>query len=227
MENLEMIFGKKVLALRQAEGVGYILNICFDNDLNKLKGFIVIDEESENELFLPLQKVLSFNGECVIIEDVSDCELSLEEEVNPLGKIVYDSKGVNLGVVERVEIKNKKIDKLITNKCEIKQKYISNFGKEFIIFSLKKQKKLKNNIKNEKIIKIPKIEIMREENLITDKSPSKLAINVAMLLNRISTADIYGMNNELLIKKGEIINQNYINKVKKHNKLNYLFFNSK
>jgi len=221
-----MIFGKKVLALSEAEGVGYILNICFDDELKFLKGFIVIDDESENELFLPIEKVLSYKEECVVVNHASDCELSLEREMSPLGKTVYDKNGVNLGVVERVEIINKKIDKLITNKCEIKQKYISGFSREFIIFSLKKQKKLKNNIKNEKIINIPKVEIMQGQNNFTQKSPSKLAINSSMLLNRISTADIYGMNNELLIKKGEIITQNYINKAKKHNKLNYLFFNS-
>ncbi len=221
-----MIFGKKVLALNEATMVGYVLNMCFDENLLTLKGFTVVDEESERELFLPVQKVLAYEGECVVIESAADCELALEKAHNPLGKTVFDKNGVNLGRVEKIKIINKKIDKLITNKCEIKQKYISNFSEEFIIFSLKKQKKLKNNIKNEKILNIPKIEIMQKGKNNIQSAPPKMSLNATMLLNRTATMDIYGMNNELIIKKGEVITQNGINKAKKHNKLNYLFFNS-
>ena len=44
---------------------------------------------------------------------------------------------------------------------------------------------------------------------------------------KLATSMEEGYNNEIIAKKYDIINQNIINRAKKHNKLNFLFYYSK
>ena len=135
MENLNGIFGKKVISLSEGKKVGYILDVSIDSTLKYLLGFIVADEESEHELFLPLANIVSQNEECVFIENSSDTQLMFDEFTNnPLGKMVYDRRGITLGKVVDLVILGSKIDKIITDKGEIKQKYIYSVGEDCIIF---------------------------------------------------------------------------------------------
>ncbi len=234
MENLNGIFGKKVISLSEGKKVGYILDVSIDSKLKYLLGFIVADEESEHELFLPLANIVSQNEECVFIESSSDTQLMFDEFTNnPLGKMVYDRRGITLGKVVDLVILGSKIDKIITDKGEIKQKYIYSVGEDCLIFSTTK-KKVDGDVsifKDKSTAKrLPKIETMASFKSINSPiitSPIKLFGNSEMLLNKTATCDIFGFNNEILIKKGEIITKNKIEKLKKHGKLNYLIFNSK
>ena len=224
MKNIEMQISKKVISFNEGNLIGFILDICFDDKLKNFIGYIVCDEETGEELFLACEKVVAENNECIFINSAEDTEINFSPSFNPIGKSIYDKKGVYLGKVKSVIVRGKVVDKLITEIAEIRQKYIYSNGK-FIIFSQKRRKNLKIFKKNEKINNYPKIEIMSKKPQVT--LPTRLITSPEQILNRIATRDIFGLNNELIIKKGDVITQNKLEKAKKHNKISFLLFNSK
>ncbi len=227
MKNLKDIFGLKVISFEQGEALGYVLDICLDEKLNRLVGLVIVDNESENEYFLPVEKIKAQNEEGVFIATASDTQASMQEMNNPIGKIVYDKTGANLGKVIDLTLLGRKIDKIITSKGEIKQKYIETSGRDYLIFSRKTSKKKTGTINFQPKFELKltgNVKIMSAPQIST---PSKVVVEPSMLLNKTTTSDIFGYNNEIIIKKNEIITQKTIEKAKKHNKLNYLMFNSK
>lgn len=225
MERMEELIGKKVIAFSEAVELGFVLDLCFDETVKNFVGFLVCDKETESEMFLNI-KDIEVIGECVFVENVALSPAFSYETNNPLGKLVYDKSGTLLGRVQDVILQGAKVDKLITDKCEIKPRFIYSSGRDYLIFSKEKKKEKINKFVRK--VDLPKIEIMgvsTQSELVS--IPTKISITPAMILNRTATADILGINNELIIKKGEIITQNKIEKAKKHNKLNNLIFNSK
>lgn len=233
MVKLESQIGKNVISLYDGEKVGYVLNICTEESLRKFHGFVVCDEESDREFFLPREKVKVY-GEAIFIDYTEDMEAWLyENSFNPIGKTIYDKEGTNLGKVQDVEVLGGKVQKIITQKCELKPSLVVANGNNCVVVSRagKKNKKKFNweKLQEDKIEHLPKIEIMdtpKQKNLQIS-TPTRLNVNSSMLLNRKATEDVFGFNFELIVHKDEIISQKIIEKAKKHNKLNYLMFNSK
>ena len=62
---------------------------------------------------------------------------------------------------------------------------------------------------------------------IEPQIPQRVSMDPRSLIGKMATKDIFGLNNELIIKKYEIITQKKLNEIKKHNKLNILFYNCK
>ena len=226
MEKFIEHIGKRVISLDEARELGYILDLSFDDKLNFI-GYVVIDGETENEVFLPLAKVQSA-GENIIVESAASLQPLLLENNNPRFKEVVSTDGVSLGRVTDVKLVGKKIDTLITEKGELKSKHILCQSKNIIIFTKIKKNNKKNEKNSQKILNLPKIEIMNIANDATEQTfPTRVSLSPKMILNKKATQDILGLNNELIIKKDEIITQKSIEKAKKHNKINYLIFNCK
>ncbi len=234
MEKLTNYISKKVISIEEGKYVGYVLDVLIDNDLNKVEGLIVADEESEQNFILDYKKIINHSENLIMISSLHDLNFTvLENFNNPMGKIVLDRNGINLGRVEEVYIDGQNIKKIVTNKCEFWRKYIYSFSENYIIFGLKRNKIRKNNyfknITNNSQI-LPKVSI--EEYKMTNKnnqsiSPYKLYAQQEKLLGRKIVCDILGYNNELVAKKDDIINQKIINKAKIHNKLSLLNYYSK
>ena len=238
MEKLSEIISKKVVALAEGEEVGYILSPVFYSDGSELLGFVLCDGESEIEKFLSVQDVVSCSDEHVFIKSISAMQnLEIEQLSNPLGKLVYDENGVNLGRVEECELEKNKIKKLQTDKCEIMQKNIECIGKDFVIYKKNKKnskKSEKNNKKSFNFSKIsPKVEILNQNNLqnqqfnFSSSLPIKATANKSKLLGKTLTKSLFGYNNEIIGKKDEKITEKIIARAIKHNKMNFLFFFSK
>ena len=57
MSKISEIISKQVVSLYEAKIVGTVVNVTFDEKLSKLKSFIVIDEDSEEEYELSFKDV--------------------------------------------------------------------------------------------------------------------------------------------------------------------------
>lgn len=228
MEKLNEQIGKAIIALNEGEEVGYILDLCFDESLKEFKGFVVCDKEAENESFIPVDSVKAVNNDFIFIDSVKDFEPFFDSVTNnPYGKNVFDKTGVDLGRVKAVQLQGNKIIKFVTDKGEIRPQFIFSSGRDCLIFS-KTRSAAKRSFVRSKTVLLPKVEIMGSDMPPEEVAiPAKISASPAVLLNRTATADILGLNNELIIRKGEIITQNKLEKAKKHNKLNNLMFNSK
>ena len=234
MEKASKYISKKVISIDDGNLVGYVLNIIFDNNLKTFEGLIVIDEESENSFILEKKNILAVGEDCVMIENALVMKFDISSlSNNPIGKIVYDRQGNMLGRVMEVEILGKNVKKIITNKCEIPQRLICKSGDNFLIYGKtiknKKNKSFNQQIGESDAVDLPLsfATIKAEPELKQAENQARLFANSNILIGRMVSNDILGLNNELIANKFDIIDKNIVNKARKHNKLNLLAYYSK
>ena len=233
MEKVSEKISKKVVSIEDGDCVGYILSACFDAQLKTLEGFVVADEESEKEMFLPFAAICMETDEYVFVENSSKLSIAVDDFINPVGKIVFDLNGVDFGRVNDVITERKNVKKIITDKCEIVVNQIYSFGKDFIFISNKrklnkKSKKIQKNVENLPKIQIQSVKIEENEENIHVKSfskPMRISMTPTSVVGKFATCDIFGLNNELILHKNEVISQAKLAKAKKHGKLNFVIFN--
>ena len=152
MERVSGLISKKVISIDEGCKLGYVLNLAFDSLLKSFDGLIVVDDESENQFFLNTKDILSVGDDCVVVEGKEKLTLDVFSfSNNPIGKEVYDAKGTFFGKVQDVFVDGRKVKKLLTNRCEIPQRYIQKTGDDFVIFGLVKSKESKNKFFQKKI----------------------------------------------------------------------------
>ena len=66
MSKISEIISKQVVSLYEAKIVGTVVNVTFDEKLSKLKSFIVIDENSDEEYELSFKDVYAEKDSLVI-----------------------------------------------------------------------------------------------------------------------------------------------------------------
>ncbi len=246
MEKLSDYISKKVISLQSGELVGYVLNAMFDSNVKNILSFVIADDESEKLFTLDYENIKSHSGECIMIEG-DFLSLYLDEETfNPIGKIVYDAGGLNLGRVIDVILQGRQVKRIVTDKCEFFQRFVRLSSKDYIIYGSnikndrknKKRTIFKNEDKNLPNAYIQNINASDSQinlqqnnekfnvNSVSTK-PYRILANQNSIIGRTMQADLYGYNNEIIAKKYDIINQNIINRAKKHNKLNFLLYYSK
>ena len=239
MEKITDLISKQVVSLSQGRKIGYILDAVFDEEARRLLGFIVIDEESENDMFLPIKKIKG-KGDAVTVESQQCCEILLNEKENSLlGKNVLDEYGVSYGKVKEVGCALSVVKKIWTEKAEIFPSMIRSVGKDFVVLGKRKKDNKRPTFKDITKEKLPSVFIQNEANLISEnrfvagcsavisapEMPARIVANSLSVIGKKAVVDIFGYNNEIIIKKGEKISKNIINKAIKHNKLNFLIFN--
>lgn len=234
MEKISSYISKKVISLNDANQIGYVLNIVFDDNLKFFTGLIVLDEESENTFILQKSDIKAVGEDCVMVKDSNVLEFYISSlSNNPISKIVYDCHGNMLGKVLDVEIVGKNVKKIITDKCEFPQRFIRKAGDNFIIFGspIKEKKKLKfkENINEKNVENIEKVTITSQNNFneISPEMPIRIYGKYKELIGKILTEDLLGYNNEIIAHKNQKITQKIIEKSINHNKLNLLKFYSK
>ena len=234
MEKISKIITKKVISLENAQQVGYVVDMVFDDEVKNFTGLIIIDDESENSFILRREDIYSMGEETVMIKTADTLQFNISSKSNnPIGKTVYDSYGNCLGRVIDVEIQGKTVKKVMTTFCEFSQRYIRKSGDNFLIFGTFKKEKKSKSFKDEVSIvehsTLPTVAITQvsDEKLEKLELPTRIYLNTKSLLGQVVTEDILGYNNELIAKKNDVINTKIINKAKLHNKLIILKYYSK
>lgn len=227
MEKISNNISKKVISLNEGEFIGYILDAVFDEDLDSLQGFLVVDDESEETFILNKENIKSVGDDCIMMDSTHNLKRSFDEYTfNPIGKNVYDANGVYLGTVIDVVVQGRAVRRIITDKCEFFKRNIRKIGKNNIIFGKKSLK----NTKRQALFVIDESLNQKVTTLSVKEKQSKpyrIFANQSSIIGRTMTNDLYGYNNEIIAKKFDIINQNIINRAKLHNKLNFLLYYSK
>lgn len=236
MKKLNDYISKKVISLDEGNLVGYVVNLVFDDELKIFDGLIVVDEESENTFILDRQHIVSEGDDCVMIENSAKLQFCISSmSNNPINKDVYDGFGNILGRVKEVEAEGKFVRKIITNRCEFTPRFIRKAGDNFIILGRKKVRRDKGSFKgqvgevsnNETVLPISYVSTEGDSNFGVAETPARLFANSNILIGKMVTNNILGLNNELIASKFDIIDKKIINKAKNHNKLNLLAYYSK
>lgn len=230
MEKLTEIISKKIYCLGSGNGLGYVLNAVFDENLSKIKSLIVVDEESELEGCVET-KFIKNSTDCFFVENQSCLFYGVDNNLsNPIGKRVFTKNGTDWGKIKEVLLNNFKVEAFVTDKLTFAPKQISVWGNDAIIIGKKKksfdniqQKPVFHTNHHEEIVSIMSSPQIKE----VVATPYRISTDAKNLIGKMATRDIFGLNNELIIKKFEIITQKKLNEAKKHNKLNILFYNCK
>lgn len=221
MENIS-----KIVLTLDGQMIGYILDVAFDELTLKKIGYYVVDEETEGELFLKLEDVVSISDVAVIVRDVLSFEFVQKRENSLIGKLVFDDKANCYGRVQKLCFNKNKCEKICTTQCEILTKYIKTIGKDFVLLQFSKKKKQKHKDAfldiNKKLPNDNVVEIQNKAVVVS--KPEKINLSTAFYVGKMSNEDILGYNNERIVSKGEIVSKAIVEKAKKHNKLNQLFF---
>ncbi len=230
MEKITSYISKKVISLDSGDMVGYVLNVFFDEKIKTFEGLIVVDEESENSFALSRADIVSVGNDCIMIDNADKLKFNISSSNSPIGKLVYDTQGNMLGRVCDIEVAGKVVKKIITDKCEFPQRYVRTAGEKYVIYGNPKKGENKSRfpqmaqIAKENALTNERVTIQREVSL---SSPTILLANPNSLLGKMVTNDIFGLNNEVVAKKFDIIDKKIIAKAKLHNKINLLSFYSK
>lgn len=221
MENIS-----KIILTLDGQMIGYILDVAFDELTLKKIGYYVVDEETEGELFLKLEDVISISDVAVVVEDVLSFEFVQKRENFLMGKLVFDDKANCYGRVQKLCFNKNKCEKICTTQCEILTKYIKTIGKDFVLLQFSKKKKQKHkDVFLDINTKLPNDNVVEIQNkAVVVSKPEKINLSTAFYVGKMSNEDILGYNNERIVSKGEIVSKAIVEKAKKHNKLNQLFF---
>ena len=215
MENIS----KMVVTQNEGKKIGFVLDLALDDDMQKI-GYYVVDEESEGEFLVKSENIVSASNEIVLIGDVSSLEFA-GERMSVLGKRVLGDDCQELGVVKKLDFSGKKCTKLVTDKCEILAKNVKNIGEDFVFVSFKRKKPARKNFgfpraENDTIVQI--------QDFQKNVSPETVRLSTSFYVGRVCTQDIFGYNNEKIVLSGEVITRAVVEKARRHNKLNQLFF---
>lgn len=221
MENIS-----KIILTLDGQMIGYILDVAFDELTLKKIGYYVVDEETEGELFLKLEDVISISDVAVVVEDVLSFEFVQKRENFLMGKLVFDDKANCYGRVQKLCFNKNKCEKICTTQCEILTKYIKTIGKDFVLLQFSKKKKQRHkDVFGDINTKLPNDKVVEIQNkAVVVSKPEKINLSTAFYVGKMSNEDILGYNNERIVSKGEIVSKAIVEKAKKHNKLNQLFF---
>lgn len=232
MSKISDIISKQVVSLYEARLVGTIVNVNFDEKFSKLKNFIVVDEEGDRELELSVKDVYSQKDSFVIKNEAKLKAVFFEAETNnPINKICITIAGEVLGKISDVELCGEEVKEILLESgvkvtpeqvvaCE--SVLIINSGGNKVKragFAPRAKKVNTDNI----VVKIQEEENSSEEK-ITPK-PVQLVpprFVAKTLLGQISLKTIKGLNNEIIVKKGEQITNKVLERAKLHNVLNQL-----
>ena len=214
MENISKI----VLSQASGEKIGYILDVVIDFQTFQITGYYVVEEETENELFLKSSDIVAVSEFVVVIDDEANLEFSPVRTKTLIGRCVFDDKGVFFGHVIGLEFHKNKLGKILTDRCEILTKQVSNVSGDIVFVQFKK--------KHKKVSKrtFPKAS---SDNVVTIQSlqkPEKVTLATSYYVGKVVGEDIIGYNSERIISKGQVISRSVVDKAKKHNRLNQLFF---
>ena len=232
MSKISDIISKQVVSLYEARLVGTIVNVNFDEKFSKLKSFIVVDEEGDRELELSVKDVYSQKDSFVIKNEAKLKAVFFEAETNnPINKICITIAGEVLGKISDVELCGEEVKEILLESgvkvtpeqvvaCE--SVLIINSGENKVKragFAPRAKKVNTDNI----VVKIQEEEIPSEEKIIP--KPVQLVpprFVAKTLLGQISLKTIKGLNNEIIVKKGEQITNKVLERAKLHNVLNQL-----
>lgn len=216
MENIS----KKIFCKDSGRCFGYILDVCIDFEKLDVVGYYVVEEESENEYFVSLEKILALSS-FVLVQSESDFEFVSNQKKPLLGRCVISQKGCDFGCVCGLVFWGKRLTKILTDKAEVAAKHIGSVGDD-VVFVFEKIKYRKSRI-SEKKDKDIVVSILSKREVVS-KIPEKVSLAPDFYIGKVCHKDIFGYNNERLVSKGETINKTIFEKAKMHNRLNELFF---
>lgn len=232
MNKISELISKEVISIYECERIGTICGVCFNKQFTKINGYIIFNDETDTENYINTNKIYALTEEGIIIRNTTKIEPLFDQPNSPINKQAYTINGNYLGkIVDAIIDEKSNLLHLITNKDnKIDVKNIINIGPDMILLKQSDEKISINNFKpkenfesfteNDIKVKIVPIESIQQQSTF----PTKIVANTPNLLGKRAKYTLMGLNNEIIIRENQIINDLIIKNAKKHNKLNELVY---
>lgn len=227
---LSNLIGKQIYSIYETQEVGTTSQALFNASYTKVLGFYFFDNEEE-EHYIKYNNIYAF-GDVFAIKNILQIasEFPIDEMPSPLNKKIIDLGGNFLGNLSDLNIDEK--GNIVS--------YISSLGKEISISDICANKDFilcgeniklasfrpreKREPKTESLQNI-KVSIMRMEEPMPkiQYMPPKITVLPESFIGKVVKEDLFGQNNELLLKKNQNITQKALELIKKHNRVNQLY----
>lgn len=223
--NLSNIIGKQIFTIYEGEMIGTILSANFSYDYKKIVGFTTFNND-EDEQYLPIVNIKSI-GDFVIVSNKTKLQNSIYQSSSPLKKQLLDKTAKDCGIIVDVDVSNSgTINNYITSKSMVIKPDNMYFRKDYVyhspsrVFISNYRPRDKKN-DNSKIM----VKILDKTDLSTSRfTPSKIQYNPESILGKTAKDDLFGLNNEVIIKTNQTITKRVVDDATKHNRLNQLYF---
>lgn len=246
MKRLSELISKKVLNIYLGKLEGLVLDVIFDDKYEKITRLTLVDlddEEYEVEAraIYSTKDIVTIRNSAKITPIISKTE---KRTNNPILKNVYSITGEYLGRLTDIEIKdNFAVNSFITEVVTFTPKQIVNVKENIIVDTQNKKVKLSHfkpkhamprvikNTDDEKRVTIlaPQIEALEISTHTTSQAPTpqKILGTNDFLLGRKADKTIYSLNNDLIIRKDNLITKKHLELARKYGKLAELTIFSK
>lgn len=227
MTKFSEIISLPVYSIFDRKKIGNIENILLNK--NHVKYYVVYDEENDIKYLLHPSKIFGHSPSCITIKNLQVLLLLDSEDknisnyTNPINSTLISTKGESYGKIRDIVIEDNTAKEII---CD----YIVSFNK---VLSLGDKVSFVKHKDSDKMSlyahKKPVFKDIKEFKVVAQNSvaPLREIVNNNMLIGRKTTQDILGLNNEIIVKSGSIINSKILNKVKYSGKLKELTLYSK
>ena len=230
---LSDIIGNRVCSIYEGKFLGYILNCISSDDNRRITSFLVVNDDDDFEYLLQPKDIVENNDGIFFVKNqscLSVDELDQTRHSSFINKPAYYLDGEEIGKIVDVEItSNYELENLIIGDNTIPASKVFTLGDDVcLIFRDKRPKISKFAPQKPKIMDVP-VKILQIPQTPPNppssntKLPQKLtAYDSLTSLGKIATRTVLGKNNEIIIKKGEIVSMDTVKKAKQH--LVYLSF---
>lgn len=227
--NLSNIIGKQVFDIYDANFLGTIHDVAFNEKHTKILGLYFFDQD-ENEFYIKTQNIFSIL-DFVTIKNISNIsnDFLLDKPLSPLGKSIVGTNGKDYGLVSDVEInENYEITNFVSSREEkILPQNIILISKNIVVdenFKISKFRPKKKAYNTKMLNLTVNVMKMEEPDIKQKLMPSKITVNSDILIGKKLSKDIFGKNNELILKQHQVVNTKQVMLAKQHDKLNELFY---
>lgn len=228
---LSNLIGKQIYSLYETASIGTTCQAVYNKNHTKLLGFYFFDE-TEEEHYVKFSNIFGISDNLTIKNFNQISEHFPDQDMpSPFGKQIIDETGKSFGNLCDFELDEKgTITHYITTSNNVipTQNILAN--NDYILFSTNiklgnfkpKEKKVNAQSLDNIKVKILKIEEPSQQNAYY--MPPKITISSQAFIGKTAKEDIFGKNNELLLKKNQSITPKTLEKIKQHNKINQLYY---
>lgn len=235
MKISEMI-SESIVNLPEAMFAGSVINCIVDKKLKKVTHYILLTQEDE-EVFLPIKKLRKGVDTYLILSGDAICNTSPSGVWCPINMPVFDTDGKKVGRLKDFDFdESGKISKVYSENGEEPWEVLTLSPTMTVVkgnrnLRLRKEGEAKPKLKEVYSGEVysGKVEEVNAPQPIKEKitAPKRVVSDYSFLLGRKVIKDIPSKNMAILVKAGDTVTVDVVEKARKHGKLVELTVNSK
>ena len=222
---LSNIIGLPVFSIYDCQNVGYVLDVVYTRNLNKIAYFVVSDDDNEVIYTINIRSIYKISNECVLIKNNTKLNVSTLEPNNIVGHTILSLDGQKDSVKDVCLDENYCVQSIQGQKITFGCQDILYRQNKIVILKdsagLLKRKNFAPRIRN--VPSAPQNATQSVSILNSISQPIQVRVNSTnSVIGKHLTQNLYSRQNEVLATKDSTITQSTVNIARQFGVLNQL-----